>query len=215
MPTDARPTLTRDVIVVGAVALADREGLGVLSMRRLADEVGYGTMSLYNHVEDKDDIHAGMVEHVLQDRTPLPGGKPWRPTLRHLAVDLRRVLGDHLWASQLWNRALPGPVRTQLMEDVLRTLRDGGFSPRMAHHAFHAIDLYVVGHAREEATFTIGMADPEATMQAFLDQTPIETFPYVVEHVDQHATGALADEDGFGFMLDLLLDGFERHLGED
>ena len=215
MPTPERPTLSRDVIVAAAVALADREGLDVLSMRKLADEVGCGTMSLYNHVEDKDDVHAGMVEHVLRDRADLPDEDGWRPVLRHIAVDLRRVLGDHLWASQLWTRAFPGPVRTQLMEDVLRTLREGGFSPRMAHHAFHAIDLYVVGHAHEELTFTIGLEDPEATMHAFLDQTPVETYPHVIEHVDQHASGALADEDGFLFMLDLLLDGFERHHGLD
>ncbi len=217
MPTSDRPALTREAIVAAAVAFADREGLEALSMRRLADEVGCGTMSLYNHVDDKDDVHAAMVEHALADRAPDTDGladDAWRPRLRAIAVDLLRVLTEHQWMSDLWNRAFPGPVRTALMEDVLATLRRGGFSPRMAHHGFHAFDLYVVGFAHQQATFTIGLEDPEATMQAFLDQTPAETHPHTVEHVMLHADDAVPDDD-FAFMLDLLLDGIERHRAED
>ena len=217
MPSTGRAVLHRDTIVAAAVTLADRAGLDALSMRKLADEVGCGTMSLYNHVDDKDDVLAAMVEHVLADRAPATDGldeQAWRPRLRAIAVDLRRVLADHRWVSDLWNRAFPGPVRTSLMEEVLATLRRGGFSPRMAHHGFHAFDLYVVGFAHQEATFTIGLEDPEATMRAFLDQTPADRFPATVEHVMLHAEDAVPDDD-FTFMLDLLLDGLERHHGED
>ena len=181
----------------------------------MAQAVGCAPMSLYNHVEDKDDVRAAMVEHVLAGRTDPPAGDGWRPTLRHIALDLRQVLADHLWVSQLWNNAFPGPRRTALMEDLLRTLREGGFSPRLAHHAFHAIDLFVVGSAHEELTFTLDVDDMAAAAQAFVDQTPAATHPFVLEHVDQHTSGALADEDGFAFVLDLLLDGFERARQQD
>lgn len=216
MPDDTRPHLSRDAVVAAAADLADSDGLAAVSMRRVADALDAGAMSLYNHVADKDDLLAGMLEHVLDERSPALGELPadaWRPRLRAIALDLLRVLGDHPWASELWNTAFPGPARTALMEHVLATLRNGGFSPRMAHHGLHAFDLYVVGYAHQEANFTIGLADPEATMQAFLDQTPVETFPYTIEHVQLHAEDAVPDDD-FTFMLDLLLDGIERHHGE-
>lgn len=216
MTTEARATLTRDAVVAAAVGIADAEGLGAVSMRRVADALGAGAMSLYNHVADKDDLLAAMLERVLSERAAAIDAladDAWRARLRVIAVDLLRVLRAHGWASELWNTAFPGPARTGLMEDVLRTLRAGGFSPRMAHHGFHALDLYVVGYADQATTFTRRRDDADATTQAFLGQTPVETYPYMVEHVRLHADGTVPD-DNFEFMLDLLLDGLEQHLGE-
>ncbi|HZG94489.1 MAG TPA: TetR family transcriptional regulator, partial [Mycobacteriales bacterium] len=56
-----RAPVTRERAVAAAVALADVEGLGALTMRRLAQELGVEAMSLYHHVANKDDILDGMV----------------------------------------------------------------------------------------------------------------------------------------------------------
>lgn len=214
MATQARRTLSRGVVVETAVAIADADGLDAVSMRRVADALGAGAMSLYNHVRDKEDLLEAMLEHVLAERGAVPsevGRGTWRSTMLALLTDLRDLLVAHSWATELWNTTFPGEHRKRLMEDVLRVLRLGGFSPRIAHHGFHALDLHVVGYVHQEANFTIGLADPEAAMRGFLADTPRELFPYTVEHVRLHADDAVADDD-FAFMLGLLLDGLERHL---
>ena len=83
-----------------------------------------------------------------------------------------------------------------------------GFTPRMAHHGYHLLDLYTVGYVQTQVTLDLGM-DPEEGMARFMDQTPVETFPYMIEHVAQH-DGDGTDED-FDFMLGLILEGLERH----
>lgn len=214
MTTEARAALSREAIVTAAVELADREGLDALSMRRLADAVGFGTMSLYNHVRDKDDVLHAMLEAVVtQIELPAPGeaeGVRWKRALRSIAHSQREALGRHPWACQLWQTAWPGPARKALMEGLLRCLREGGFSPRMAHHGFHAFDLYVVGHAQQAAQFAASLDGRwEQTITRFFEETPADEYPYVIEHVEQH--GGDGSDDDFAFMLELLLDGLERH----
>src|SRR5215203_813827 len=51
-----KPALSLDKIVTAAVALADEGGIAALSMSRLADKLGFTTMSLYRHVASKDDL---------------------------------------------------------------------------------------------------------------------------------------------------------------
>ncbi len=87
--------LTRDRVVDAAIALAEREGLAELSMRRLAAELGAGTMSLYNHVADKDDLFDGMVEHVLAD-VRVADSDDWREVVGTWAADSRQVLLDRI-----------------------------------------------------------------------------------------------------------------------
>src|SRR4029450_111820 len=57
-----RSPLSRERIVGAAVALADREGVESLSMRRLAQELGVVPMALYKHVASKDEMLDGMVD---------------------------------------------------------------------------------------------------------------------------------------------------------
>ncbi|MFT4042554.1 MAG: TetR family transcriptional regulator [Gordonia sp. (in: high G+C Gram-positive bacteria)] len=63
--------LTASAIVTAAIDVADRDGLDALSMRRLADELGVGAMSLYRHVADKEALLAGMAAEVGR-RYPYP-----------------------------------------------------------------------------------------------------------------------------------------------
>ena len=63
--TASRVRLTRERVIAGAVALADRDGLDGLSMRRLGEELGVEAMSIYNHVANKDDLINGMADAVF------------------------------------------------------------------------------------------------------------------------------------------------------
>ena len=67
--TVKRP-LSRDLVLETAVSLADHEGLGALSMRRLGQELGVEAMSLYHHVANKEALLDGMVDAVVGSSTP-------------------------------------------------------------------------------------------------------------------------------------------------
>lgn len=216
MASDAAPrppVLSRPAIVEAAVRLADVDGIGAVSMRRVASALGAGTMSLYNHVEDKRDLHGAMLEQILVDVRLPPRGADWKAAIHNSAASLRAVLHAHPWACDLWESTFPGPARKRLMEGLLRCFREAGFSPRLTHHAFHAVDLYVVGHVRQDVNFDLG-DDLEVVAARFLEQTPVEEYPYLIEHFEQHNGDGSDDgsDDDFTFMLELILDGLEAQL---
>jgi AcrR family transcriptional regulator len=93
--TGTTSALTRERVVVAAIALAERDGLAELSMRRLAAELGAGTMSLYNHVSDKEDLFDGMVEAVLAP-VRIADSVDWREIVATWATDGRQVLLDRI-----------------------------------------------------------------------------------------------------------------------
>lgn len=100
MPPAPTSKLTTEAIVDAAIAVADADGLAALSMRRVADELGVGAMSLYRHVADKDALLAAMAAEVGR-RFPYPVREPgpwtWRERVA-LAVDLDWALyRRHPW----------------------------------------------------------------------------------------------------------------------
>ena len=70
-----RNTLSRERVIEGALALIDAEGLDAVTMPGLAKSLGVGTMSLYRHVADKDDLVNAVAERVLGGVT-VPDGDP-------------------------------------------------------------------------------------------------------------------------------------------
>jgi AcrR family transcriptional regulator len=206
-----RPPLTRDRIVAAAIEVADAQGLDALSMRRLAAALGYEPMSLYNHVESKDDLLAGMVDRVAGAMVA-PAHDDWRSSLHALLAASRDALLAHPWVASLWNSAWPGPGRKRWMDTVLGCFREAGFSAELAHHGFHAVDLFVVGVVQQQQSFSLP-DDPEAAAAAFLDETPTEQYPHLVEHVRFHLDHDTLADDDFGLVLDFILDGLERRAG--
>lgn len=97
-----KPGLSLERIVVAAVALADREGLAQLSMSRVADEVGFTTMSLYRYVGSKDELLALMVD-AAAGRPPAPpsGEQGWRAGLAGWAYALLASYRGHPWMLQV------------------------------------------------------------------------------------------------------------------
>ena len=59
-----RETLTRERVLRAALVLADERGIDALSMRELGRHLRVDAMSLYNHVDNKDDLLNGIVDLV-------------------------------------------------------------------------------------------------------------------------------------------------------
>ena len=94
-------TLSRDEIVAAAIAVADAEGPGAISMRRIAREVNAGAMSLYWHVESKEDLLELMLDQLEAEIDAPEPTSDWRADLRGYARDMRAVLMRHPWAADL------------------------------------------------------------------------------------------------------------------
>src|SRR5918998_3091281 len=151
MAVAKRQPLSRRRILEAAVRFVDREGLEALSMRKLGSELGVEAMSLYNHVPNKGALLDGMVEVLLGELEVPPEGKGWEDRIRDAYRRFRRLAHDHPDIfSLLITRPPEAMYGVWLAEEFLRTLREAGFEPRMALHAFRALNSYTVGYAMAE-----------------------------------------------------------------
>jgi len=203
-----REPLNRDVIVAAAVEIADRDGVKGLTMRKLASSLGYEVMSLYNHVSNKNELLALMVDAVAGEVNDPAPEESSLAAVRALAVSTRAILVRHPWASDLWQKYLPGPARTKTMEDLLRILHLSGLPPGLAHHGFHAVNNHVLGYTMQELGMALDTEDPElmgAKAREYVAGLSPEEYPYTIAHVHQHLDGETISS--FELVLDLILDG--------
>ena len=77
-----RAPLSKERVIVEAVALADEAGIAALTMRKLADRLLVEPMSLYHHVANKDEILDGIVDLVFAEIELPAAGDAWRPAMR-------------------------------------------------------------------------------------------------------------------------------------
>lgn len=96
-----KPAFSRADIAAAAVRIADAEGLDAVSMRKVAAELGCGTMSLYNYVPRKEDLYELMLDAVSAGYDlPDPSGD-WRADLLALAHQARGMMHRHTWVPRL------------------------------------------------------------------------------------------------------------------
>jgi AcrR family transcriptional regulator len=211
-----RAPLSRERVIVEAVALADENGIAALTMRRLADRLLVEPMSLYHHVANKDEILDGMVDIVFREIDLPSPDADWKTAMRSRAASARAALRRHPWAvGRMESRSNPGPATLRHHDAVIGCLRHAGFTVPLAAHAFSAIDSYVYGFAMQELNLPFHTPEETAAMaEAFLDQFSSDQFPHLAELTTQHILQPGYDfGDEFTFGLDLILDGLEREGG--
>lgn len=142
------PTLTREQIVSAAINIVDRDGLNALSMRKLATELGVGTMSLYYHVPDKSALYdlildAGMQEVDLSADDPT---QPVETRVRSIAHALRDAVLRHPNAAVIaMTRSLRTPTQLRPVEKLLQIFNEAGISDVEAMQAVNVIGQFVIG----------------------------------------------------------------------
>jgi AcrR family transcriptional regulator len=210
-PSRAAGPLSRQRVLRAAVRLADREGLGALTMRRLAGELGAGAMTLYHYVPGKDELLEGMVD-VVFDEIELPTDDGWRAAMRQRSLSARDVLARHPWAIGLMESlTYPGPANLRHREAVTACLRGAGFSVEMTAHVTWILDSYVYGFALQEASLPFDTAEGLAEMadDVFVPQTPADTYPHLHEIAVGLMSAGYDPALEFAFGLDLILDALE------
>lgn len=180
-------------------------------MRRLAGELGVGTMTLYHYFPSKQDLLDAVVEVAFAgDELPLLQGS-WRDRLRALCRAGRSALSRHPSLVQIRARQ---PI---LQRDALRfgevglgILEEAGFEREEAARAFRLLFTYTLGFAILSPEG--GEKEAEASARAALAGLPVEYYPRLSEAVDE-AAKAMAGEPVFDYGLERILDGLEARLG--
>jgi AcrR family transcriptional regulator len=146
----AEGELTGERVVRAAVAVADRDGLGGLSMRRIATELGTATMSLYRHVPNKDELVLRMADAVFGDNPP-PAERPagWRAQLEALARVQWAGYRRHPWLASVISLTRPQlfPNGIAHTEWALLALDELNLDPGTRLHAVVTLVGYVRGTA--------------------------------------------------------------------
>jgi AcrR family transcriptional regulator len=144
-PSATRQQLSRARIVDEAVALLDNEGTKALSMRRLAAQLGCGTMSIYHHVPDKAALGEAIAERLMDDLARPATDEAWDDAIRTMAGSFRQLTRQHPDAFQL---LLSGPrpaALVRIADDVVERLISAGFSEAAAQTAFRSLIRYLLG----------------------------------------------------------------------
>ncbi len=211
--TDRSPRvpLTRERVVERGVALADAGGFSSLSMRNLAEELDAGTMALYRHVANKEDLLDGMVDVVFGEMYPPAIGGDWKRELRERGTSARAALKAHPWAVGLMEtRMHPGPASATHHNATMGCLREAGFPFREAVHAYSLLDSYTYGFALQEQTIPFETPGESADMAEITVGEQGGAYPYLDEVVVELEKRGYDYTEEFEFGLDFILDGLER-----
>lgn len=147
-----REGLTVEKVVQAAIAVADAEGLGAVSMSRVAKEVGFTTMSLYRHVDSKDELLELMLDAAaLEPPEKVGTSGDWREDLETWALAMLDLFRRRPWLIHLPVTSIPsGPGQLAWVEAGLRALRDTALTDE---EKFSVVQL-VASHVRGQATLS-------------------------------------------------------------
>lgn len=153
--TRAEPPLSVERIVATAVDLLDSNGLDGLTMRRLANRIGAGAMSLYWHVANKEEVLDLALDSVLAYRQPAPGDAPdaWREDVIHVLEDWRTAMLRHPWSAALLPQRALGPNMLGRLERLSKALSGAGIADADLNVAIWSLWNYVMGATVTRASF--------------------------------------------------------------
>ncbi|MGE2726870.1 TetR/AcrR family transcriptional regulator [Mycolicibacterium pulveris] len=163
--------LSRERIVAAAIALADADGLGALSMARLAERLGCGTMSLYRHVANKDELVTFMLSTATR-QPPAPDPSDWRAALDDWANGLWQVYHRHPWILQATATGPPAdPGQVAWLDAGLAALAHTGLAERDKFAAVMVVLHFVRGAAAVHVEAAhVGSPDYPALLRRVVDK---------------------------------------------
>lgn len=216
------PELSRERIVTAAISVADAEGLGQLSMRRVATELGTAAMSLYRHVGGKDELVTAMTDAVFAE-IPLPDPPAtWRARLE-LSCRLQwQAYRRHPWLAPALSITRPQLIPHGMLhtEWVLAALDGLGLTIQemihvhitlFSHMRGLAFSLEAEAQAEQDSGLTSEeyLASQAAGFEAIAAAGELPLLSQLVATDDD-----LDLDELFEFGLERLLDGVERYLAD-
>jgi AcrR family transcriptional regulator len=229
--TSVRQPLSREQIITTAIRFIDRNGLSALSMRRLAKELGVEAMSLYRHVNGREDLLEGVVDRMVAqlqlrpDRQQLGPADGWQSYLQWLAHGVRSLARQHPNAFPLIATRHPAapwlrpPLRSlDVVEDFFAMLMARGFNDVRAVMAYRAFSSFLLGHLLLEASLLGAQTSPaeepldegESDVPGADQKLDLAMFPHV-----QRLEGPLSEDRAaaeFEQALEDVLDRLDRSI---
>ena len=228
-----RTALSREQIITTAIRFIDEHGLSALSMRRLAKELRVEAMSLYRHVDGREDLLEGVVDRMVARLQLSPDGEQlgpadgWQSYLQWLAHGVRALAREHPNAFPLIATRHPAapwlrpPLRSlAVVEDFLAMLMARGFSAARAVMAYRAFSSFLLGHLLLEASLLGAQTSPaEEPLDEGESEVPnadqkldLAKFPHV-----QRLEGPLSEDRAgaeFAQALEDVLDRLDQSIAE-
>jgi AcrR family transcriptional regulator len=142
--------LNKEGIAAAALAIADAEGFAAVSMRRVAQELGVGTMSLYYYAKSKAELVSAMDDALMAEVLVPALPEDWREALTAIAQRTRDVFVRHPWALLSMQSAPPGENATLHMEQCLEALAKTSMTTVEKLTVLALVDDFVFGYALRE-----------------------------------------------------------------
>jgi AcrR family transcriptional regulator len=221
-----RPGLSVEAIIDAAIRLADAEGLEAVSMARVAQLLGFTTMSLYRYVTSKDELLQLMWNASAQGAESLVlEGEGWRPRLRHWAIVQREFMDRHPWITQMPLSAPPlAPNSLTFVERGLEAMDGTGLADQDKLRMIGLLSSYTLSDARQahdaaraaEQAKTQGPGaapapDFEALLRELIDEQHYPRLYRIAWSAENlgHADPAADERREFEFGIDVILNGVQ------
>jgi AcrR family transcriptional regulator len=214
-----KPGLSLERIVKAAIGVAARDGLGAVSMSRVAAELGASTMSLYRYVSAKDELVKLMVDAAFGTPPSAVPGEGWRSALGRWAWAMRSGFQRHPWVVRIPISGLPIlPNEVAWFEQGLASLGDSGLGEAQKASVILLVSGYVRTLASTEADVEAAIrasgATPDEWMAAYPRMlarlTDPARFPALAKFIAAGVFDVHDDpDDEFTFGLERILDGVD------
>jgi AcrR family transcriptional regulator len=228
-PGRRKPAYTREQLAAAAMRIADAEGTDAVTMRRVAAELGAGTMTLYHYVANKRELLA-LMDDAMMGELLVPDdelGDDWREAMAEIARRSYAVFKRHPWlVEHLGGEDDPGPGGPNAMRHFEQSLKAAAFSGAEDLERLELVTLvddYVFGHALRAGEMAGDAGQSEEHIAAMLDYLEAELatgeYPHIAELAGDDIRGNFErvaamsiDETRFERGLQRLLDGIELDL---
>ncbi|NYF28508.1 MULTISPECIES: TetR/AcrR family transcriptional regulator C-terminal domain-containing protein [unclassified Microbacterium] len=167
-----------DDVVDRAVALADADGLGAVTIRSLAQSLDLTAMSIYTHVNSRADLLVLMADAMHASLRSEPAeASGWRAAVRAVAEDNLHLLRAHPWLIDIHDpRVAFGPGTIAKYDRELHAFDDLGLSDVERDAALSFVldfTLSAAARMREEqraAAFAASWAEAAPRLAAYLGE---------------------------------------------
>ncbi len=217
-----------NMVVAAAVEIADRDGLGGVTLPNVAKSLGFTGMSLYRYIGSKDELLTLMADCAL-GAPPDLDTDDWRDGLRRWAFAQRSVLQRRPWLTRVPTSGPPsGPHQIAWMEVALAIMSRTRLDWAHKVGALLLISGYVVQSVRQYHELAEGRAEGQGQADAERDYgralarlVDPERFPETARLFSSMLfetppsdtpDAAIADAD-FSLGLELILDGIAVRVG--
>lgn len=206
--------LDPEVIIDAALRISDAENdLDGLTVRRLAAELGVGTMTLYSYFRGKDEILDAMADHVL-GRMEMPPAAPDEDpatAMRVVAHSFLEMMRDHPSVIRMLATRVTTSTESLhgAMELVLDRLCAAGIPGPLAVECYGFLITYAIGFASYQSPRPWGRGDDDDSAEErrqrrhFYSAMPASDFPRVIELAD-HLVDLPSDKQ-FDFGLEAVI----------